>query len=290
VNHVHGLNFFHHQTTMDEVARGHMRVSMLYRFYTGAIPLRWDMEGARFADLTVVQNKHDEDYLLEQECENVMCIPLAVHPEILAAGENSPKQAARDPMSLFWSGSWMPSKGSHYLPRAFERICERFPQAQLTIGGTGRPPQEIAGYFKEPLRGRIRVISKTTVEQQIREFSENAIFLFPSISEGFGFAPLEALAMRMAVVTTHAGFGGDLLVDWQHARVIPTASALHLADAVIELMEHPELRDRMAEQGRKLAETLTFERMITAYEQAFDEALQHRTRNLNRENLLHMQV
>lgn len=274
VNHVHGLNFFHHQTTMEEVARGHMQISALYRFYTGAIPLRWDMEGARQADLTVVQNKRDEDYLLEKNCRNVHWIPLAVHPEILAAGAGSSTQANRDSMSLFWSGSWMPSKGTHYLPRAFERISARFPEARLTIGGTGATQREITGHFKESLREKIRVLSKTTVDQQIHELNENAIFLFPSISEGFGFAPLEALAMRMAVVTTHAGFGGDLLVDRQHARIIPAASALHLADAVIELMEHPELREHLAQEGRRLAETLTLERMITAYEQTFEEALQ----------------
>ena len=57
--------------------------------------------------------------------------------------------------------------------------------------------------------------------------------------------------MGMALVTTQTGFGGDFLADRQHARVIPTASALHLADAVIELMEHPELRQYLAENGRQ---------------------------------------
>ncbi len=135
----------------------------------------------------------------------------------------------------------------------------------------------ITAHFKDSLRGKIRVLPKVTVKQQIAELAGNAIFLFPSLSEGFGFAGLEALAMGMALVTTQTGFGGDFLADRQHARVIPAASALHLADGVIELMEHPELRQYLAENGRRLAEKLTLKRMIDEYEQAIEAALLLRT-------------
>jgi glycosyltransferase involved in cell wall biosynthesis len=277
VSHLHGACFFHHQATMGEVARGQMKVSAVYRYYTGALPPRWDMKGSRYSDLTIVQNKRDEDFLIEKGFKPLKRIPLAVHPEILAAGASAPKQAQRDPMRLFWSGSWVVGKGTNYLPRAFERICERFPETRLTLSGTGAGQKEIVAHFKDSLRERIRVIPSATVQEQIAEFSRNAIFLFPSLAEGFGFAPLEALAMGMAVVMTYAGFGGDLAVDRRHARIIPTASALHLADATIELMEHPELRQHMAEHGRKLAEELTIERMLGEYERVLEEARRMRT-------------
>jgi glycosyltransferase involved in cell wall biosynthesis len=276
VNHFHGLNYFDHQATMLETERGNERVSAIFRYCTGPLPVGWDSAGARRADLSIVQNKRDEDFLFEKGFRCVQRIPLAVHPEILAAGAGAPRQADRIPQNLLWFGSWTARKGMHYLPRAFERICERFPGAQLTIGGTGKTEQEIAMHFKESLRKRIRILSKATIREQTDVMSGNAIFLFPSLSEGFGFAALEALAMKMAVVTTQTGLGGDLLSDRQHARIIPAASALHLADAVIELMEHPELREHIAEHGRKLAETLTIERMIATYEQAFEEALEQR--------------
>jgi len=278
VSHLHGLSFFHRQTTMSEVDRGRMTISAVHRYYTGRLPLRWDIEGVRHSDLTIVQNRRDEDFLLERGFRHVEWIPLAVHPEILAAGACAPKQVDRDPMRLFWSGSWVVSKGIHYLPRAFERISERFPEARLTIGGTGLPEREIAGRFKESLRDKLRILPKTTVKQQIAQLSGNAIFLFPSLSEGFGFAALEALAMGMAVITTHAGIGGDLLVDRQHARIIPPASAVHMADAAIELMENPELRENMAEHGRALAQTLTTDRMVNEYVRVLEKALQLRKR------------
>lgn len=278
VNHLHGLTYFYHQSTMDEVLRGNMKVSWIYRRCTGRIPQRWDLQGMQYSDLAIVQNKRDEDFLGEKGFRYVKWIPLAVHPKILAAGASAPMQTERDPMRLFWFGSWTVGKGTNYVPRAFEQICTRFPKARLTIGGTGATQEEIRAYFNESLRGNIRVLTKITIQEQIAELRENAIFLFPSLSEGFGFAPLEALAMRMALVTTQAGFGGDLLVDRHHARIIPVASALHLAEAVIELMEHPELRQQLAKHGRELAETLTLERMLDSYERTLTAALEERNR------------
>ncbi|MGA2206648.1 MAG: glycosyltransferase family 4 protein [Terracidiphilus sp.] len=276
VNHIHGLNYFDHQATMSEVERGHGRVSATYRYCTGPLPVRWDVEGARHSDLSIVQNKRDEDFLLEKGFRCVERIPLAVHPAILEAGVSAPKQSDRNPASLLWFGSWTARKGMYYLPQAFERVSERFPETRLTIGGTAMTQQEIAAYFKESLRARTRVLPSISVEQQIAEMEGNAIFLFPSLSEGFGFAALEALAMGMALVTTPTGFGGDLLVDRQHARIVSAASASYLADAAIELIERPELRGHLAEHGRRLAETLALERMVSSYEQAFEDALKRR--------------
>jgi glycosyltransferase involved in cell wall biosynthesis len=278
VSHFHGLSFFDHQATMDEVERGQMTVSAVYRYYTGALPPRWDMEGARYADLIIVQNGRDQEFLEGKGFQRVQRIPLPVHPEILAAGANAPKQAERDAMRLLWFGSWIARKGIHYLPQAFEKISERFPEARLTIGGTGAAPEEITAHFHDSLRTNIQVLPKISLEQHIAELSRNAIFLFPSLSEGFGLAGLEALAMRMALVTTQTGFGGDLLADRQNARIVPAASAPHLAEAAIELMENPELRQQLAENGRRLAEQLTVERMIDEYEKVIEEALRSASR------------
>jgi glycosyltransferase involved in cell wall biosynthesis len=273
INHVHGLNHFDNQAAISEAARGHGHISAIHRYWTGPRWLRWDMEGVRYSDLSIVQNKRDEDFLREKDCARVCRIPLAVYPEILAAGMTAPRQESRNPFSLLWFGSWSERKGAHYLPRAFDRIAERFPESILTIGGTGLPQREVLGCFREPLRKRVRVIPRISVEEQIVELRNHAVFLFPSLSEGFGFAALEALAMRMALVTTSTGLGGDFLVDRQHARVIPAASALHLADAVIELIENPQIRQCVAEQGWRLANTLTVERMVNEYERVLVAAL-----------------
>ena len=40
-------------------------------------------------------------------------------------------------MSILWFGSWRERKGNFYVNRAFKLIKQRFPDAKLTLGGTG---------------------------------------------------------------------------------------------------------------------------------------------------------
>jgi glycosyltransferase involved in cell wall biosynthesis len=270
VSHYHGLSFFDHQAIVTETMRGHMSTSLLYRFVTGPLTLRWDAQGSQYADLSIVQNGRDLDFLLEQGSVPVS-IPLSVHPEILAAGMFAPRPPDRDPLSLLWFGSWVERKGIHYLPRAFAQIAERFPGAHLTLGGTGVAPNAVKSKFESNLWARVTCLPQISLKEQVAEYARHAIFLFPSLSEGFGFALLEAMSMGLAVVATHTGLSGDWLKDRENALIIPAGSAVHLAEAVITLIDHDDLRYSVAKNGQELSRSFTFDRLIDSYENAFEK-------------------
>ena len=69
---------------------------------------------------------------------------------------------------------------------------------------------------------------------QVAEFQRHAIFLFPSLSEGFGLALLEAMALGLAAVTTLTGFGADFLRHRETGLIVSQGSARHLADGILE--------------------------------------------------------
>ena len=270
VNHLHGATFFDHQAIATETMRGHMSTSLVFRSITGPLSRRWDSFGSRYAGLTIVQNGRDLDFLSEQGVDTVVSIPLSVHPEILAAGMTASQPLHRDPLSLLWFGSWIDRKGIHYLPRAFAQIAERYPGIHLTLGGTGVASEILESKFEPALRSRITCLPRISLNEQITEYARHAIFLFPSLSEGFGFALLEAMSMGLAAVTTDTGLGGDWLRDRENALIIPAGSAVHLAEAVITLIEHIDLRCRVARQGQELARLFTFTRLIDSYEGCFE--------------------
>src|ERR1700676_4456467 len=134
-----------------------------------------------------VQNERDLDFFLERGVDNLVPIPLPVHPEIMAAGKSAPRAQDRDPLSLLWFGSWVERKGIHYLPRAFAQIAEGYPGAYLTLGGTGAPPDAVKSKFDSILWPRLNCLPRISLKEQIAEYARHAIFLFPSLSEGFGF-------------------------------------------------------------------------------------------------------
>jgi glycosyltransferase involved in cell wall biosynthesis len=88
--------------------------------------------------------------------------------------------------------------------------------------------------------------------------------------------------MGLAAVTTATGLGADLLQDGINALIIPPASSLHIAQATLRLIEDPTLRATLSRNARELAAAYTVDRMVSAYEAAFESNLHLRKQvNLN---------
>lgn len=285
VNHVHGLNFFDYQATVTERLRGNMSSSYLHRWVTGPLQSRREILGSRFADLTIVQNDRDLDFLAERGVPAIVKIPLAVHPRLLETAKSAPDPAARSSMRLLWFGSWVARKGANYLPRTFELIVDRCPDAHLTVGGTGLPTEKLRKHFKPSLWPRIEFLPRITLEQQIALLGRSSIFLFPSISEGFGYALLEAMSQGLAVVTTQTGMGGDYLRDGETALIVPFQSSLHLANAVVRLIEDSRLRCSIAKQGQALSVNFSLEQFTKQYAATFEEYRGEKLKTLARNGM-----
>ncbi|HEY4356849.1 MAG TPA: glycosyltransferase family 4 protein [Acidobacteriaceae bacterium] len=271
VGHLHGSSYFDHQARLNEALRGHMSLSWSYRHVTGWLPVVWDEKGAKYGDLTIVQNSRDLDFFSEKSSRPTISIPLPVHPQIMEASQSAPPPEEKDPYSILWFGSWVERKGCHYLPRAFKMIVDRFPQARLSIWGSGVGPEVLQREFDPLVWPRVTVVPSISRADQIAGYGRHSIVLFPSISEGFGFALLEAMSMGLAAVTTQSGLGVDWLKDEQNALIIPASSSYHLAEGAMRLMEDRELRIRIAENGKALCQSFTTERFITSYEDVFQE-------------------
>lgn len=120
---------------------------------------------------------------------------------------------------------------------------------------------------------RVSIKEKSNREEGKRQMASNPP---PQILTGNA----KSIASRERVEARKSWFTGSAGIWWaaqcrQHgernrrrmgSRPDLRQSALHLADAAIELIERPELREHLAEHGRRLAETLTLERMVDTYE------------------------
>jgi glycosyltransferase involved in cell wall biosynthesis len=278
VSMLHGLNLFDRQADVVERLAGRQYLSLTYRTVTGPITSNWDALGTRFSDLTIVQNDRDYDFLLRGGVPAAQLARIApgIYPEIMAASEVAPAARDRDPAALLWFGSWTARKGMYSLSTAFELILQKAPQATLTIGGTGLPEAEILSSFSAGAAQRVRVLPRISLEQQLAEFGRHAIFLFPSLSEGYGLALVEAMALGLAAVTTNTGVGGDVLCHGENALIVPQGSAVHLARAVVTLIGDDTLRTTLASKGQKLARTLSVDGMVDGYEATLSSGILRR--------------
>ncbi len=113
-------------------------------------------------------------------------------------------------------------------------------------------------------------------------YAESDIVLCPSWYESFPLPPIEAMACGTAVITTPFGTE-DYAIDGHTAIVVRPRVVSDFVVALDGLVRLPELRERLARNGRAMAESHTWEGAVSARE----EMLWRIQRNQMPNNVLH---
>lgn len=103
-------------------------------------------------------------------------------------------------------------------------------------------------------------------EQLSRLYAESDIVLCPSWYESFPLPPIEAMACGTAVATTRYGTE-DYAIDGHTAVVVRPRVVIDFFNALDALVRQPALRERLARNGRAMAESLTWEGAVAAREE-----------------------
>lgn len=88
-----------------------------------------------------------------------------------------------------------------------------------------------------------------------RLFAHAHIIVLPSYREGFPKVLIEAAACGRAIVTTDVPGCRDAVVSDKTAILVPVRTISPLAEAIRKLIDQPDLRKTMGNEGRKLAES-----------------------------------
>lgn len=108
---------------------------------------------------------------------------------------------------LLFVSQWRPHKGIDKLVDAFEILNSRFKTKDLNLVITGKSNPEFPQIEKKinssPLRNRIITPGFVDEKDMVPLYSNAEAFIFPSIYEGFGLNPLEAMACGTPVATSN---------------------------------------------------------------------------------------
>ena len=120
--------------------------------------------------------------------------------------KGQPVSPGEDPMVegdyILFVGSRNPHKNLKCLIDAFGKLLPEFPGLKLVIAGARmRPRDEVDEALGiEGLRGRVIPFVAATDREIWNLYSNARVFAFPSLIEGFGIPPLEAMARGIPVV------------------------------------------------------------------------------------------
>ncbi len=152
-----------------------------------------------------------------------------------------------------------PGKGQREMIQALPKIISEFPQVKLVLVGqeTFGEHQSFAQELKsmaENLKVADKIIWAGFQTQMPEVLRALDIFVMPSYQENFANILLEAMAMQLPIISTNSGGTPEILDFGNCGLLVPPRQAEPLAEAVLNYLRNPELKEKMACAARKRAE------------------------------------
>jgi len=151
-------------------------------------------------------------------------------------------------------GRLVPLKGHRYLLEALPALRAVVPDATLLVVGDGAERELLAALATSlGLAGAVRFLGagRDLVDHALEAAD---IVVAPSLSEGFGLAVLEAMAMSRPCVASRTGGLPEIVEHEGSGLLVPPGDAGALAAALLRLARDPSLRRRMGRRGRAIVE------------------------------------
>ena len=147
-------------------------------------------------------------------------------------------------------GTVEPRKDLPSLVRAFDGLADAHPDVALVLAGPDGWGADAltAAVAASPHRARIRRLGWVSDDQRAALLRGASVYAYPSIYEGFGLPPVEAMAAGTPVVTTRAGSLPEVVGD--AALVVDPGDADGLGQAIAELLDDPARADAQRAAGR----------------------------------------
>jgi glycosyltransferase involved in cell wall biosynthesis len=194
--------------------------------------------------------------------EHTAIVPYGVNPELFSV-RNEPVRGR-----VLFAGTAELRKGIHYLAAAAEKLIEHGLHYEFRVAGNVE--QSVANQRQcrhLTFLGRVPRVGMT------HEFAVADLFVLPSLAEGSAETTYEALACGVPVVTTPEA--GSVVRDGIDGRNVPSRDPETLANAITEIVEDRQKRERMSRAARDRAHDYTWERygerLLAALRQKFED-------------------
>jgi glycosyltransferase involved in cell wall biosynthesis len=205
----------------------------------------------------------------------------AVHPGVVTIPDGS--STGLDPRIqtapfLLTLGTEEPRKGLNVLASAFSRIKAAHPELLwVHAGNSGWGSEELSEAIRalpDDDRQAVVRLGRVTNDQRAWLLRNTRVFVYPSVDEGFGFPPLEALSVGTPVVVSDLAVLRETLSS--QASFAELGNVEHLAQTVLETLERTTTAASALERIQH-SQRFTWDNMATAQVQWYADVLSRRT-------------
>jgi glycosyltransferase involved in cell wall biosynthesis len=219
---------------------------------------------------------------LKTNPEKVFAIPEAARacfrPLAFAETANVRRRLGVGDDFLFAVGTLEPRKNLSVLVSAFEEVRRSRSESQIQLviaGGRGWLSGPLfAAIEKSPARDRILLTDYLHDEDLRSLYASCRAFIYPSIYEGFGLPPLEAMACGAPVIASRTSALTE--TTGGAARLFDPKSVDELTRNILELLEDQNTRRELSTAGQQRAAEFSWERTARLTWNVYEEAWRRR--------------
>jgi glycosyltransferase involved in cell wall biosynthesis len=233
---------------------------------------------ARKARLIITPSELVKDEVcrhLKVQPDKVFAIPLAPRnsfkPMMPAETLTIRERLQLEDRFLLFVGTIEPRKNLSTLVQALEEVLRTTDlRPQLVVAGkTGWKSDELWSQLeRSPARERIKLVGFVSDQELRALYSSCSAFIYPSLYEGFGLPPLEAMACGAPVIASRVPS-----IKESVARIISATDSKDLARNVIELLRDEQARRSLSLRGIKYAQEFSWARTAALTREVYAAAL-----------------
>jgi len=225
--------------------------------------LIWRRFLARRADAFVTNSRAGKEYLvkfLTVPSDRVFVHPYEVpDPKLWRYKPADPKRVKNE-IVFITVGQLIERKGLRQLIEAVRVLHEHMPEANFTllIVGSGPLRAELEEKVKEyGLNDRIKFIGQVEYERLGCILQTADVFVFPTLEDVWGVAPLEAMVMGKPVICSKYAGVRELIRDNVNGYVVDPMDTIGVAQAMKRFIENPRLIEEMGCSARSTMSLFT---------------------------------
>ncbi|MFM2311624.1 MAG: hypothetical protein RLZZ04_900 [Cyanobacteriota bacterium] len=235
----HGLLHTMHFQLLEEAKLGNINMSWKYHLYNGSLRLWEEAVSMSHADLVFQLNQYDFEYAvteLDVKRERSHIVTNGIPDTFLNLPFHPTPTSENSTIGIALVASYISRKGINYSVPALNAILTSYPQVKVSFLGTGVSAEKVLADFEPAVRDRVRVILRYPHQMLPILLKDHQIKLFPSLSEGFSLALVEAMACGLTPIATATPGSMEIVKNEKNGILIPVRNSQAIEQALKKLI------------------------------------------------------
>lgn len=182
--------------------------------------------------------------------------------------KQSNTQSALTNKIIISAGRLNPQKGFDLLVEAMSIVTRKHNDWVLHIYGKGACREQLEEQI-HALHLEENVILKGNSNDLAKAYLDSSLYVLPSRFEGFGLVLIEAASFGLPIVSFDCPSGPSDILKGDLGILVPNGDVKQLAEAIIRMIESPQLRVSYARKGKEIVEKYDEDKIYPLWNELF---------------------